>query len=1657
MYSLNRTLCFLGLAVALLSAPAGLAAAANKRPVANADAYTGSEGTLLAVNAPGVLGNDTDQDGDALLAIVATQPTNGVLTLSTNGSFTYEPAAGFIGTDRFTYRAHDAQTSSSPATVTLTINARPVVISSGARNTTNCVGEAATFSVSATGTAPLAYQWYFGNTLLTGKTNNSLTLANVQPSDAGTYRVVITNRVNVLTNSATLTVPAPVTATALGDEMRAVGANVVFETTASGSEPISYTWRRDGAVIPGQTDRSLVLMNLETNDTATYSVVVSGPCNSVTNSARLVVSDCFPALDVMLVIDRSGSMSGQPYRDAKTAASNFVNNLYFIPNADQAGIVSYSSSATLNRMLTNNAQAVRSAIGSLPNAGGYTSISSGIQTAQNELSSPRQRTNALPVLVLFTDGKPTDTDTPSNALAQATLAKNAGTLIFTVGLGDVDHDLMRNMASSTNNYFYTANSSDLTALFNAVSERLCRPPTNIFLSGPANSTVCAGGNASFSVLATGCEKFRYQWRHNGALLPGQTNATLSLANVQAANAGVYSVEVMSICQNKTNSAVLTVNEAAAITSATVSGPGFVGSNVTFTAEATGTALSYQWLRGGNVIGTASTLTLQNLTTNDAGTYCVVVASAVCGAPVTNCVTLIFENRAPVANNDSYTTAEDAVLTVGAPGVLGNDTDVDGDTLSAVLVTGPPRGVLTLNANGSFTYRPNTNFFGIDTFTYRAHDTKTNSDIATVTITVTPVNDPPVANNDSFSVTSDTVLTVSAPGVLGNDTDVENDPLTSVLVNGPASGTLTLNANGSFTYTPNTNFHGTDSFTYRAHDGQTSSAPATVTITVVPVPVVIVTPPTGSTNCPGETTGFSVTATGTALTYQWLFGTNLLAGQTNSALVLSNLTALEAGLYCVVVNGATGGPLTNCAELVVNSNVVVTTPPQNQVVCEQTTATFTVGASGTGLVYQWQRGGTALAQQTNASLVLSNVTLADAGTYLVVVSGTCGVSITNTATLTVNQNVVVTAPAVNQIGFVGSNVTFTVGATGTGLLYQWFFNGTLLGSTSNVLTLNNLATNQAGTYCVVVSGTCGAPLTNCVTLIFENRAPVANNDSYTTAEDAVLTVGAPGVLGNDVDVDGDTLSAVLVTGPTRGVLTLNANGSFTYRPNTNFFGIDTFTYRAHDTQAHSDIATVTITVTPVNDPPVTGAKGDSYSVLEDQTLTVAAPGVLENDTDVENDPLTAVLVSGPSHGTLTLNANGSFTYTPATNFYGADNFTYRAHDGQASSAPATVNITVIPVNDAPSFTTPARHKVNRGLGLQTVPNWAREIRKGPPNEDWQSLTFTLVNDNPEFFTVEPAISPEGTLTFSALPSVSGIVTVTAILRDNGGTEHGGVDTSAPVTFEIVVNEPPIVSIANPTNGAVFLHPAVFSVVIDAFDGDGPVTNVQVFANGALLTNLTAAPFYFVWSNVVVGSYALLATATDDCGLMATSEVVNIRVATNVIAATGRITRNRQTGLFEQFVTVSNHTSEVWANGVRLFVHGIRLPDRVWNATGTNGSGAVYLDLTEPVAPGGSNTFVIEYYLPEDRVVPNPMPTLVAMPLPYERNIQPPQITRIEPLDEVSWNLHFTTAPACLYLIQHTEDFVTWTTEPGVYRGNGDPVISPQTATQAKRFYRVLMLP
>ncbi|MCP9273549.1 Ig-like domain-containing protein, partial [Mycolicibacterium arenosum] len=593
-----------------------------------------------------------------------------------------------------------------------------------------------------------------------------------------------------------------------------------------------------------------------------------------------------------------------------------------------------------------------------------------------------------------------------------------------------------------------------------------------------------------------------------------------------------------------------------------------------------------------------------------------------GATATATVTITVTpiNDTPTANPDTITTDEDTPVLIDA---LRNDTDPDGDTLDRNLVTAPTNGTLTeINDGpdaGAWTYTPNPGFHGTDTFTYTATDGVGVSTTATVTINVTPVNDAPVANPDEYSTLEDTPLTVSIPnGVTGNDSYPDDDTaLTTTVVDPPVHGTLNLNTNGTFTYTPATNFNGTDTFTYTISDRDGATATATVTITVTPInDTPTANPDTITTD---EDTPVLIDALRNDTDPDGdTLDRNLVTAPTNGTLTEIN-DGPDAGAWTYTPNPDFHG-----------------------------TDTFTYTA-------------------------------------------TDGVGVSTTATVTINVTPVNDAPVANPDEYstledTPLTVSIPNGVTGndsdpdddtalTTTVVDPPVHGTLNLNTNGTFTYTP-ATNFNGTDTFTYRVTDGAfdsnPTTVTITVTAVNDIPVANPDTYMATEDTATSLN---VTSNDVDGDGDLLFIATVSEPAHGTLTQQI-GSLTYTPDAQFNGTDSFTYTVTDGFGFSNTATVTINVTPVNDAPV--ANPDEYSTLAGTPLTVSIPnGVTGNDSDPDDDTaLTATVVDPPVHGTLNLNTNGTFTYTPATNFNGTDTFTYRVTDGALDSNPTTVTVTVI---------------------------------------------------------------------------------------------------------------------------------------------------------------------------------------------------------------------------------------------------------------------------------------------------------------------------------------------------------------------------------------------
>jgi subtilisin len=254
------------------------------------------------------------------------------------------------------------------------------------------------------------------------------------------------------------------------------------------------------------------------------------------------------------------------------------------------------------------------------------------------------------------------------------------------------------------------------------------------------------------------------------------------------------------------------------------------------------------------------------------------------------------NNPPVAVDDTATVAEDSGATAIA--VLANDTDVDGPSLTTTSASDPPHGTTVVNGNGAVSYTPDANYHGPDSFTYVVSDGAGGSDTGAVNVTVTSVNDPPVAANDSATTTAGTAVTIP---VLANDTDIDGGALAVGGVSDPPHGTAVANANGTITYTPDAGYTGPDAFGYTASDGSATSNVATVSITVNAAP-----PPNpfhigdldGSGSNSGKTWTARVTIRVDTATHGPLSGVAVTGSWSNGATGTASCTTTSSGT-CVV--------------------------------------------------------------------------------------------------------------------------------------------------------------------------------------------------------------------------------------------------------------------------------------------------------------------------------------------------------------------------------------------------------------------------------------------------------------------------------------------------------------------------------------------------------------------------------------------------------------------------------------------------------------------------------------------------------------------------------------------------------------------------------------
>jgi large repetitive protein len=1549
----------------------------NPGPDATDDAASTNEDTPVDII---VLDNDKDPDGDPL-TVTDASAGNGTVVINPDGSLTYTPEPGFNGTDTIKYQISDGQGGTSVAIVTVTVNGvNDVPVAGPLNGQTNLDGQIISLPIAGAFSDPDGDVLTFGATglpaglainavtgVISGTINRSASQVN-----GGVYSVTVTasdGKGGTVSSTFTWNVsnPAPVAAndTASGNEDTPLRIDVLANDRDADADPLTVTSASAGnGTVTINLDGSLTYVpnaNFNGTDTIIYSITDSegGVSTAQVSIAVRPINDAPTTTGLGDQSDPDISTISVPTGPAFSDVDGDV--LGFAATGLPPGLtIDPATGLITGTLIAGSNTGGPNGDGNYPvtvfatDPSGVTVSATFVWRVQNippiandDMTMTNEDT-AVTYAVLSND-----TDANNDVLRVTSAIATNGTVVIN---GDntvtftPDPDF-NGVATVTYNITDTQGAvatATLTINVVAVNDR----PDSVPLpdaTNQDNQPVSINASSFFSDRDGDVLRFTATGLPAGLSIDAAGNITGTIdKNASQPNGGVYSVTVTgtdpsglatsrTFTWTITNPAPTAVNDAASTGEDT---PVIIAvlPNDTDPDGDTLTVTAATASNGTVIINANGTVTYTpNANFNGVDTIVYTVSDGNGGFSTAAVIaTVNAVNDAPVAVNDTARTNEDTPVTVS---VLSNDSDPDGDPLT-VTAASAPNGTVVVNPDGTVVYTPRANFTGTDVITYTISDGKGGTSTATITVTVDPVNDPPVAVNDVATTNEDTPVTVS---VLGNDTDLDGDPLTVVSATAP-KGTVVINANGTITYTPNANFNGTDTVTYQISDGKGGFSTATVTVTVVPVnDAPVASPPLApQANPDGAVVSVPVAGSfsdvdGDVLTYS---AAGLPAGLTINATtgVISgtidrSASQLNGGVYSVTVtasDGKGGTANTTFSWTVTNpapvaGNDVATTNEDTPV----SVSVFVNDSDPDGdpltVMSASAPNGTVVinGDGTITYTPAANFNGTDTITYMIS-DGHGGVA-TATVTVTVaaaNDAPTVVSPIPAQTGVDAGAVSVPVAGNFTDLdgdTLTFAASGLPLGLSINPVTglitgtIDRSASQvNGGVYSVSVTASDGngGTVTSTFTWTVTNPGPTAADDVAATNEDAPVLIS---VLANDTDPDADPLTVTTATAP-NGTVVINGDGTITYTPASNFNGTDVITYTISDGQGGTSTATVTVTVAPANDAPtvtspipaqtgvdagvvsvpvagnftdldgdtlsfaatglplglsinpvtgvitgtidrsasqinggvysvsVTASDGNGGTVTSTFSWTVTNPGpaatndiattnedtaviiaVLTNDSDPDADPLTVVSATAPN-GTVVINGDGTITYTPNANFNGTDVITYSISDGQGGTATATVTVTVVAQNDAPTVVAPIADRTNVDAAVVSVPTAANFT-----DRDGDTLSFAAAG-LPAGLSINATTGViSGTIDKNASQPAGGVYTVTVTASDgNGGT------VSTTFTWTVTNPGPAAVNDVAATNEDT---PVIISVLANDSDPDADALTVTAAAagNGTVVIN------------------------------------------------------------------------------------------------------------------------------------------------------------------------------------------------------------------------------
>jgi VCBS repeat-containing protein len=1447
-----------------LPLPVGDVIEINTAPVAIAGAAAGNEdGTLNgSVSA-------TDADSDTLTYSVVSGPANGAVTLNAStGAYSYTPNGNYNGTDSFTFKANDGTADSNVATVSLSVSAvndAPVVVAPGSFSATEQTAlslsngsiqltdidagsgviaaslqvndGSLTIDAGTTGvvvTAPATANGTYGlsgtlaqiNALLSGSSGASVTYLN--SSDAPPASATLAIGVADLGNSGTggnladfqtrliniasvndapvITAPAGFAATEQTALSLANGSIQLTDVDAGGAVIAATLQVNDGSL---------------TIDAGTTGVTVTAPA---TANGTYGLSGTLAQINALLSGANGASVTYLNSSDTPPASTSLAIGVADFGNVGNGGNQVDFQTRLITIAAVNDAPTVSAPVTLAAIAEDSPAIT--ITSAQLLANSSDVDADTLSVTglsassgTLVNNGNGTWSFTPaanddssvtfSYSVSDGTASVATSALLDLTPVNDAPTSSVIYWGTIPEDGSFTFTTAELLAVANDVDGDTVTISDVAIATGSGTLTNNGDGTWTLAPALNYVGPLAIGYLGSDGVLGYYSSAYLDVTPVNDAPTQIVDQGNVTIDEGQS----LSLN--------------FAGNF----SDVDGDTLSY------SATGLPSWLTINASTGvlsgtsggTDAGTYAITVTASDGSFSASDSLTLTVNdvNVAPIiaAPVTLAAIAEDSpAITITAAQLLANASDADGDALSVNGLTASS-GTLVNNNDGIWSFTPAANDNSSVTFSYSVSD-GTHSVATSASLDLTPVNDVAVAANGSGSGIEDGTITGTVAA-----TDVDGDTLTYAIVDNPAHGSLTLNvATGAYSYTPDANYNGADSFTFKASDGTADSTIATVSLSVAAVndgPTIV--NDQGNVSI-AEDAPFSLNVSGNfadldgdTLTYSavdlpaWLSinaTTGVLSGTPangdvgsyNISVAASDGQAIISDAFTITVTNTNDAPIVTAAATISpiaeDSAAITITAAQllsasSDPDVGDVLAVVNLSASS-GMLVSSGPGTWSFTPDSNFNGAVTfsygvtdgNVATPIAATATLAVMAVNDIPVALIASGSDNEDTVITG-TLNALDVDGDTLTYSVVTNPQhGTL-------TLNATTGAYVYTPNTNYNGADSFTFKVNDGIADSIAVPVLLAIApvNDAAVAANGTASGDEDGTLT----GTVAAS-DVDGDPLNYSVVTAPTNGTLTLNATtGAYVYTPNANYNGADSFTFKANDGLVDSNIATVSLSVAAAADAPVLAAPIADASTAEDAAFSYTVPS--GTFTDVDSATLTYTTSALPSW--LSFNAaTRTFSGTPANANVGTFNVTVTASDGSLSASDVFA-ITVTNTNDAPTV---AVAIVDQAAMQGAAFSFALPAGTFADVDAGDTLTLSATGV-PAWLTFNAS-----TRTFTGTPGASdvGAINITVTATDSAGATVSDV-------FAINVSAggtPPITG----TNGSNFLNGTAGNDVINALDGN-----------------------------------------------------------------------------------------------------------------------------------------------------------------------------------------------------------------------------------------------